>query len=130
MLLAGWMHAHRNGRRFLPVALERAAGVYHDVRRSAALDLQRTVLLVLSTYSYRDFLYNWICHAERHGLQFLVVALDREMYAHATKYAVNVVLPDSAPTGVIGEDITWLSRSARNFVLHSKIRLMRRVVSL
>ena len=88
--------------------------MYRDGHRQ---DLHRTVLLVVVTHGYRDFLYNWICHAERLGFKYLVVALDREIQAHAEKHGVKHCISydwDVAAGFSIGDDVTWVSRSARN----------------
>ena len=35
------------------------------------------VIVTSSNYEYRDLLYNWECHARRHGLKWVVVAMDQ-----------------------------------------------------
>jgi len=35
------------------------------------------VVVTSSNYEYRDLLYNWECHARRHGLKWVVVSMDQ-----------------------------------------------------
>jgi len=45
--------------------------------------LQKTVLAVSCNYAVRDVLLNWACHAERLGLNFVLLPMDAELAAAA-----------------------------------------------
>jgi len=45
--------------------------------------LNHTVLAVSCNYAVRDILLNWACHADRLGLNFLLLAMDAELAAAA-----------------------------------------------
>jgi hypothetical protein len=45
--------------------------------------LQKTVLAVSCNYAVRDLLLNWACHAERLGLNFVLLPMDAELAAAA-----------------------------------------------
>ena len=52
-----------------------AVGVYRDPRRRQAHD--SVVFMTLGNSGYRELLENWMCHMDRAGFVYLVVALDR-----------------------------------------------------
>ena len=56
----------------------RAAGCYADVSRRRP-GIAKVVISTLGNFAFRSQLTNWICFAQRHGLTFIVFAVDREL---------------------------------------------------
>ena len=62
----------------LPQLLRKHAGLYLDKTR--APELSNALLLTAANYGYMDMLRNWECYARKLGLDWLVVALDDQVY--------------------------------------------------
>ena len=56
----------------------RAAGCYADVSRRRP-GIAKVVISTLGNFAFRSQLTNWICFAQRHGLTFIVFAVDPEL---------------------------------------------------
>ena len=55
-----------------------AAG-YYKSRTNADRDLAGVVVVVVANFAYRDMLANWMCHADRLGIKYLVGMVDRSV---------------------------------------------------
>lgn len=54
------------------------AGLYMD--KAAHPEFTRTVLVTAANVAYTEMLKNWRCHADRLGLDYIIVAFDKAMY--------------------------------------------------
>ena len=66
------------GNNDVPQLLRDHAGLYLDKTR--APELSNALLLTAANYGYMDMLRNWECYARKLGLDWLVVALDDQVY--------------------------------------------------
>jgi len=71
----------------LDAELQRGGGLYKRPPPGSSpqwlASLNHTVLAVSCNYAVRDILLNWACHANRLGLNFLLLAMDAELAAAA-----------------------------------------------
>ena len=58
--------------------------------REQAVELQKTVLVVMANSGQLDALLNWRCHADAHGLKYLVIALDGQVASFFSTNAPTV----------------------------------------
>jgi hypothetical protein len=93
--------------------LRRGGGVYRRPPPGSPLpwraSLNSTVLAVSCNYAVRDILLNWACHADRLGLNFLLLAMDAELAAAARGPWAHLIpaiyFSPAAPTGFTGKAI-------------------------
>ena len=64
----------------LTVRLRRHAGLYKD--KSYAPELKNVLLLTASNSGYLEMLTNWECFATRLGLDWMVMAMNKELQTH------------------------------------------------
>ena len=64
----------------LTVRLHRHAGLYKD--KSYAPELKNVLLLTASNSGYLEMLTNWECFATRLGLDWMVMAMNKELQTH------------------------------------------------
>eukprot|EP01065_Artemidia_motanka_P051939 TRINITY_DN924_c0_g2_i1.p1 TRINITY_DN924_c0_g2~~TRINITY_DN924_c0_g2_i1.p1 ORF type:complete len:367 (+),score=132.74 TRINITY_DN924_c0_g2_i1:66-1103(+) len=64
------------------------AGVYKDRREPSFKDI---VLLTIATWGFRDFYFNWRCWAKKAGLDFLTLALDKQILTHVGKDSAALI---------------------------------------
>ena len=65
-----------------PAAVELRArrGLYAEPAPAWAAEYSNTILVTAANFAYRDMLANWECAASSLGLQWVVVALDQELF--------------------------------------------------
>ena len=64
--------------------VRKTAGVYHDSSKSIG-DLKQTVLVTASNYGFLNQLLNFKCFADRLGMKFLVISMDRKVHDYIVK---------------------------------------------
>ena len=64
--------------------LEKAAGVYAQETSipTGAEHLQKTIVATSCNYAYLRYLQNWMCHASRLGLKYLIHAQDEKLFKY------------------------------------------------
>ncbi len=68
------------------------AGYYKDPLKNPAL--KNTIMMGGINYSYRDFYHNFKCYTDKHGIKFLPISLDQDIYNYIT---TNKVCQTMAP---------------------------------
>jgi len=61
--------------------VRRHAGLYAN--KTAHPEFNNTVLVTASNAAYSNILWNWRCHADKLGLDYIIVALDPDIYKEA-----------------------------------------------
>ncbi len=90
--------------------LNKVAGVYTDEKR-ITYDLKKTVLVTGCNYGFINHLQNFKCFADRLGMKFLVIAMDKQAHSYITQNTtMNSYLMGE---GVVGE-VTGVSTTFRS----------------
>ncbi|CAI9093017.1 OLC1v1028414C1 [Oldenlandia corymbosa var. corymbosa] len=72
---------------------------------SMRADLNRTIVLALAGYSYKDLLMSWVCRLRRLKVSnFLVGAIDHEIYEFSILQGLPVFAYEAAPTNISFDD--------------------------
>lgn len=66
----------------LKKVLEKVAGIYKDPARSKGIE--KTVLITACNHGFVNHLHNFKCFADRLGMKFLVMAMDKQAHHYIT----------------------------------------------
>jgi hypothetical protein len=89
--------------------LEKVAGIYKDSSKSKGLE--KTVLITGCNYGFVNHLHNFKCFADRLGMKFLVMAMDKQAHHYiSTNTTMNSFLMVGGAVG----DVTGSSTEFRS----------------
>ena len=90
--------------------LQKTAGVYVDSTKSIG-ELKQTVLVTGCNHGFINQLLNFKCFADRLGMKFLVIAMDRKAHEFISK---NTTMTSYLMTGGAVDEVTGVAQTFRS----------------
>ncbi len=100
-----------NSKEELLQLLQKAAGIYKDESRITSIDLKKTVLITGCNFGFINHLQNFKCFADRLGMKFLVIAMDKQAHNFITQ---NTTMSSYHMTGGAVGEVTGDSTEFRS----------------
>ena len=89
----------------LPLALQKATGYYKDAAKSAALNLEKLVLVTGGNFGYLNHIHNFNCFVERLGLKYLVISMELHTHYYLQRHGmISYYLDAPQNTSNAGDD--------------------------
>lgn len=107
-----------------PAVIQKRKGVYNTSKHDAVDGLRNVVILTAASMKFEPFLRNWEMHAEEMGLQWVVLAFDRELYDSRGGKDSSLLISSESQIAAAG---TFRSKSYNKLVCN-KIRMVKDIL--